>query len=310
VEYAQEAHSKGNYFLGQPVEDPGPLFYPVVLLFRTTPLSLIGLCLFVVQLVRRIWRRRLATLTHQADALVLVSLLAFVVLFTTFMSMGSKKFDRYLLPAFPIVDILAGAALAHTLGKAIGGHWRAGSVAVAVASITVLQGIAALPQHPYYLSAYNALAGGPWLAQKALLVGWGEGLEQAADYLNNKPDAAHLRASTFYYRDITTFFKGQGEKLVDDNPENPIPWQGTDYVIFYVNQVQRQIPDPATVAYFQSLTPEYTFERSGIPYIQVYRTPDAIPESLRPNVVKRMRREDTGSGQLLPFQDEVEVDAP
>ena len=33
--------------------------------------------------------------------------------------------------------------------------------------------------------------------------------------------------------------------------------------------------------YFQSLTPEFTFEHDGIPYIQVYRTPTDVPAELQ-----------------------------
>lgn len=282
VQFAEEAHSKGNFFLGAPVEDPGFLFYPLVLLFRTTPITSIGLVLCVALLVRRLRRRQGRNLADQPETMALITLLGFVVLFTIFMSMGHKKFDRYLLPVFPLVDILAGIAFARVIERVASARVRAAAIVGAIPiAVLCLQGLASLPQHPYYLSAYNALAGGPWLAQRVLLVGWGEGLEQAAAYLNAKPDAGNLRAATFYYRDIATFYKGKAVKLVDDKPGEPAPWLGSDYVVFYVNQVQREMPDAATVRYFQSMTPEFTFEHNGIPYIQVYRTPTDVPVELQ-----------------------------
>lgn len=36
-------HEHGNYFLGQVVDDPGPLFYPVAFAFRASPLLCLGL---------------------------------------------------------------------------------------------------------------------------------------------------------------------------------------------------------------------------------------------------------------------------
>lgn len=283
VGYAQEAHSKGNYFLGRPVEDPGFLFYPLVILFRTTPLSLLGLALFVVQLVLYARRFGVCALFENRGGQVQTALLAYVLLFTLFMGFGSKKFDRYLLSVFPVIDILSGIAIAQA-GRWLTGREELRSTATALitGAVLLMQGLASLPQHPYYLSAYNALAGGPWLAQKVLLVGWGEGLEEAAAYLNRKPRAAALEVSLFYYNDFQTFFKGAGTKLVDDNPYNPVPWAGSDYVVFYINQVQRQIPDEATVDFFASLPAEFRFERNGIPYVQVYRTPDHIPAELLP----------------------------
>ena len=293
VGYAQEAHTKGNYFMGQPVADPGPLFYPLVLLFRTTPLTLLGLALFLVQLVLYVRRYGFSAVVDSAGVQVQISLLLYVVIFTLFMGFGSKKFDRYLLPVIPVVDILAGIAIAQAMcwlterraapeikGASVASNTRQG-IAVVLA-VLVMQGLASLPQHPYYLSAYNALVGGPWLAQRILLVGWGEGLEQAAFYLNEQPDVQDTSVSLFYYRDFVTFFAGQTQKLEDDNPDNPVPWQGADYVVFYVNQVQRQIPDEATVGYFQSLPPEFAFERNGIPYVQVYRAPEIVPDALLP----------------------------
>ena len=311
--YAQEAHTKGNFFMGQPVEDPGLLFYPLTLVFRTTPISLLGLLLFVAVLVMYARRYGAASLLRSPGVQVQVSLFAFLLVFTAFMGLGSKKFDRYLLPAFPVVDMLAGIALAQAvrqLGSGRGPNSDSGlpnakdrnpdrSEAderdersarelppaltwAVVAIVLAAQGLASLPQHPYYFSAYNALAGGPWLAMKTVLVGWGEGLEQAAYYLNELPDVEHKKAATFYYRDIKTFFKGEGQKLTDDNPDNPVPWQGSDYLVFYINQVQRQIPDETTVRYFQAQPPEYAFSRNGIPYVQVYRTPAVVPDELLP----------------------------
>ena len=300
VGYAQEAHTKGNYFLGQPVADPGPLFYPLVLLFRTTPLTLLGLALFLSQLVLYVRRYGFSALVDSAGVQVQVSLLLYVALFTLFMSFGSKKFDRYLLPAIPVVDLLAGVAFAQAVRRLTERNSapqadapltpaHAGRAMAVVVAIVLMQGLASLPQHPYYLSAYNALVGGPWLAQQVLLIGWGEGLEQAAFHLKEQPDVQDTTVSLFYYRDFVTFFDGQTQKLEDDNPDNPVPWQGADYVVFYVNQVQRQIPDEATVTYFESLQPEYSYERNGIPYVQVYRAPEEVPDGLLPGQhVQRM----------------------
>ncbi|NJN99724.1 MAG: glycosyltransferase family 39 protein [Anaerolineales bacterium] len=46
------SHPKGSFFLGQPVPDPGSLFYPIVALFRTTPVVLVGLGLLLWQVAR------------------------------------------------------------------------------------------------------------------------------------------------------------------------------------------------------------------------------------------------------------------
>ena len=37
------AHATGTFFLGRDVADPGWLFYPLVILFRSDPFLLVGL---------------------------------------------------------------------------------------------------------------------------------------------------------------------------------------------------------------------------------------------------------------------------
>lgn len=287
VEYAQEAHSNGNYFFGRPVEDPGPLFYPVALLFRTTPLTLIGFFISVVLLVRDLRKRPVSQWFVRPEIAIPASLLAFVVLFMVFMTFGSKKFDRYLLPAFLPVDILAGLAFAAWAVR-LRSSGRAGWTIVG-AALLVLQALGSVPQHPFYLSVYNPLVGGPWIAQQMLLVGWGEGLEEAAEYLNALPDARNRTAATFYYRDFKTFYVGTAEKLTDDNLDNLAPWRNSDHVVFYVNQVQREIPVLATIRFFQGMTPEFSFERNGIPYVQIYLTPKEVPADVMEQEAQALR---------------------
>ena len=47
-------HAWGNYFLGQSIADPGPLFYPVAVLWRSSPPMLLGL----LALPLAFWRPR------------------------------------------------------------------------------------------------------------------------------------------------------------------------------------------------------------------------------------------------------------
>ena len=95
-------HILEHFFLGQVLYDPGWLFYPLVLCINTTPLTLplaLGACLFL-------WRKR-----HQEEYAqqfrIALALVAVVLLFTLCLSLTSKKFSRYLLAAFPMLEILA-----------------------------------------------------------------------------------------------------------------------------------------------------------------------------------------------------------
>jgi hypothetical protein len=99
IGYADDPHEGSNYFWGAIRPDPGLFFYPVAWLFRTTPLVILGVGIAIVRGVRR--------RGSGVERGTVLTLLAFAVLFTVFMTTGAKKFDRYLLPAYPAM-ILTG----------------------------------------------------------------------------------------------------------------------------------------------------------------------------------------------------------
>jgi hypothetical protein len=343
IGYAGEAHTEGNFFLGRVVDDPGPLFYPVTFLFRTTPLTLLGLvaafCFWIKEQNVQNTTLEGSRLQRFVDLLLgkgeereaksrklsLVSLWAYLFSFVLFMTLGDKKFDRYILPIYPVVDILAalglcqlGALLARGVGRyrdtILSGRsaWASG---LAVAAL--LQAGFTLPHYPYYLTYYNPLAGGSWLAPQTYYVGWGEGLDQMARYLNQKPGAAQLKVSSWYHRELIPFFLGSADRLDPKGDSDLMPWHTADYVVFYLNQVQRDNPSQALVSYIRSLEPEHVVHLKGIDYAWLYQTPEHIPDDVVP--AQRVQRAqfgddlallgyDVGGSQGVPPDGEVRVD--
>jgi 4-amino-4-deoxy-L-arabinose transferase-like glycosyltransferase len=309
IDYAGEAHTKGNFFLGRVVDDPGLLFYPVTLLFKTTPLTLLGLvaafCFWIKE--RKVQNTAVegSRLQRFIDRLLgkgeeretrsrrlsLLSLWAYLFSFVLFMTLGDKKFDRYILPVYPMAEILAALGLCQLgalVAKGVGERYRntilSGSSVWALGLVVavLLQAGFTLPHYPYYLTYYNPLVGGGRLAPQVYYVGWGEGLDQVARYLNQKPGAAQLKVSSWYHRELIPFFAGSADRLDPKGDANLMPWHIADYVIFYVNQVQRENPDQALVNYIRSLEPEHVVHLKGMDYAWLYRTPEHIPDDVVP----------------------------
>jgi 4-amino-4-deoxy-L-arabinose transferase-like glycosyltransferase len=255
IEISNE-HRPGNYFLGQAVADPGPFYYPVALMYRLSPLTLAGLVALLVLLPPR-------SLTRPTALLLL-----FACGFVLFLSLAGKKLDRYLLPAFPALDLLAGLGL-WTLGtwiapylarSGLGPRAQRVAVGLAVAVLVVGQSIPLAMVAPYALAYYNPLVGGGPAAARVLLIGWGEGLDQVAAYLNAQPGADRQLIAIYFPLELN--FQGMVAGTVtqfgDPRPIN--------YVVDYVNAAQRD-HTPLEVA---SLVPVRQVWINGILYARVY----------------------------------------
>lgn len=227
--YAQEGHGSGNYFMGRPNEDPGWLFYPIATAFRLSPLALIGLVggLFSVVSGKRDQERRFG----------IILLLAYWLAFWAFMSLGDKMFDRYFLPVFPALAIVAAAGVwwaFDLLSLRFTGLGTTLNQPLLVPAVALMVQVAiTVPHHPHYLTYYNPLLGGGRQAEKVLLMGWGEGMEEVAAHLNAKSDAEGLQVAMSAFPSFAPQFDGDTRSI-----ENYSVWE-TDYVMFYLSHVQR-----------------------------------------------------------------------
>jgi hypothetical protein len=208
------------------------------------------------------------------------------------MTFGAKKFDRYLLPAYAPLDLVAamGWLTAGSLAKA--NRWLQrrsdGLARLAGAAIPALavagQFSAAAPAFPYYLSYYNPLLGGTPKASEVMMIGWGEGLDQAARYLNTKPHAERLRVSTWFWNGtFSYFFKGESipGRFTPDSAGR-IQWLTSDYCVLYINQRQRGRLPPELLDYTDRLTPVMVVRIQGLEYARVYDVRNApVPAYLQ-----------------------------
>jgi hypothetical protein len=261
--YAEAGHEAGNFFLGQPVHDPGWGYYPVAVALRLSPLVFIGVIASLVWLVRG---REVVTYRFGVAALLLYGLL-----YSVFMSFGAKKLDRYLMPIFPALGIVAAVGLLGLLDATRRRLGRTLAHPLSLYSLTclivlVFQLLLVLPHYPHYLTYYNPLLGGLLQARKTLVVGWGEGYEQAAAYLNDKSDAQELQAVVPTFTAFAPLFLGETRPISDYSAAR------TDYVVFYLAQVQRQHDEVLMKRYFSNpqVQAEHTVILHGVEYAWVY----------------------------------------
>src|SRR5690606_33509450 len=140
-------------------------------------------------------------------------LLLYALGFLLFMNLGAKKFDRYLLPSYLPLELTAGAGWGAALLWARERAIRKGTLRylpLFAGSLVAAQAALALSTYPYFLSYYNPMMGGSARAPEEMMIGWGEGADQAGRYLDAKPDAADLVAASGYTNGpFSYFFRGR-----------------------------------------------------------------------------------------------------
>ncbi len=153
---------------------------------------------------------------------------------------------------------------------------RALLLGVLLGGILAIQAILALRTFPYYFTFYN-----PWIGGGSIF-GSGEGLDRAAEYLNQKPGAAALQAISWYgIGPFSYFFKGTTETI----PVGVPPWEAADfqhlgemdYLVTYQNQWMRLIPGNL-FQFLEGMTPEHTVTLNGVDYARVYSVAALRPQ--------------------------------
>ncbi len=262
-----QPHEEGSFFLGQPVADPGWLFYPLTVAWRSDPLTLLGLIFLPLALWRRAGERR-----------ILLALCGFALLFGATMSIAPKKFDRYLLPIWPALELLAAAGLVtmYDLWRArAASRWRTvsnhpdGNVlkwigAGVLCAILVLNWAA---YHPYELAYFNPLLGGTTVGSRVLLVGWGEGLDLVEAWLRQRPDLAIGPVMARNPLALTPFVPTHVLDMTERGLKQPV-----NYAVLYVSNVERQ-EDLATTAHIQQTKPLMKISIHGMTYAMIYQLP-------------------------------------
>jgi hypothetical protein len=183
------------------------------------------------------------------------------------MSLGVKQGGRYILAAFAGVDIAA--ALAYwRLGESLRSRRPHGRRLLRPAMLAGLPLFALsyiVPAAPYYLAHYNWLVGGAPVAARVIDMGLGEGLDQAARYLNALPNAKELTVASAYREAFAPYFVGTSTSLTYEHVYR------ADYVVFYIDQWQKR-PDWSLWREYQDREPLHTISLQGIPYARIYAT--------------------------------------
>jgi hypothetical protein len=254
-------------------------YYLLVLFNLTTPVVLLGLAFLAVL---SFWKRE-KTPEQSKLSFSTTGLLIALSLFLVILTLSSKKADRYIVSAFLFLDLLA--AVGYWLfikwlwqrWPGVRLAWYAGFAALAVGFQVFLVWQVA----PYYHSYYNPMWGSADRYAERFQVGWGEGLNEAANYLNRQPNMIDKVVYSWYSAVLDSVYIFHSKEifispqLMDDQFEEIL---AADYAVIYISQWQRQ-PDTLLLNYLADKEPEYTVTINGFDYAKVYNMQDVAEQA-------------------------------
>jgi hypothetical protein len=133
--------------------------------------------------------------------------------------------------------------------------------------LSVIQSIILISLCPEYVSFYNPLFGGAVVGQNLFHVGIGEGLDKAAQWLNQQPNSQSSVVVSWYRLGFAPYFKGT---TIDGWATDKVNLLKANYVVIYVNQIQRMLPEKNFVEYFLAQKPLHEISLAGLDYVKIY----------------------------------------
>jgi hypothetical protein len=268
-------HVVPNYFLGEMNPAPGALFYPVALALRTTPWALAGLLLLPFAAWPYRGERALPTLR------TLAALAGLVLLFVVGLSLFPKKLDRYLVVAFPAANILAAVGLAWGAEQLprlarLGEHSRAWGASLLISLVALVALLNAAWWHPYGIAYFNQMLGGNKRGVQTFLAGEGEGLGEAAAWLNQQPDITGVKVTSTMESSLQASLRKGAQAVSEKGTQLE---DKTGYVVVYIRHMQRwqlSSPPPPYDRFYGKVEPVHVVKIHGVDYVHIYQVPPPV----------------------------------
>ena len=234
-----------------------PMHYPYALLDRSNPVTFVFGIIGLVGVIALVSKKKMP----KEMVLIAVYLIGFVIM----MTLGAKKGDRYVLAAFFALDMLAAygilriASITPTLIRRLKGNDKLFAILAAGYLCFIV-----LSYHPYEIAYSNPFFRDN-LSQE---LGWGEGLDQVAAWLNaNHPDAV---VASWYPEELGTFTSAT-VLHINAHTQNPV-----NYIVLYQNMFGRApsyYSNDFIDEYYKKQVPVYVVKVAGKEYAWVYAKP-------------------------------------
>jgi hypothetical protein len=178
---------------------------------------------------------------------------------------------------FPALDILAAAGLlwgASTLAAALRRTWTARAQWVAAGAAATLALLNVAWWHPYSIVAFNQTLDGAQAGARTFSVGWGEGYNEVADWLNQQPNITGVLTASIMTPTLQPYLRHGAQTTTPRGDTLPAE---TGYVVVYIYQAQGTVFPPFDQFYPQA-TPLHTVTIHDVEYAWIYQAPPPVPQ--------------------------------
>jgi hypothetical protein len=270
---ASAPHQRQVLFRGEIItSDPGWLYYPIVLAYRMSPVTLVALLLSAIALLAPG-----ITIPPRVRRLCL-NLAIFAGAYLFVLSLAAKKLDRYLLPSLAALNLIAAIGSIFLIRWLVGrlGVNRALPAFASVACISVLflggQALAAHQSAPYYITYVSPLMGGQAAARDQLSLEWGEGGKAVAEAILQHPGiGAGEIAGSAWPSSIDYYLPFAVGEVDYDLDSTGVAWfLSSHYVVVTEPEIQRQFYPPEMIAWFDTLEPLAVVHDDGRIYARIF----------------------------------------
>ena len=181
-----------------------------------------------LELIRCFSTRRKSSVTA-----VLSASLIFIFLYLVFITIPSKKMERYTVPVYPFIAVLAGVGLSR-VKRGLDSYLKGGGLLL-IPLLSLFFVLSAGDIHPDYLAYYSPLVGGYSSGTRFIYPRWHFGDAQLGRYLNSREGAENLTIACYNHDQLPPFVLGKVISLGRDTDQSE-----ADYIVIPVWRVERE----------------------------------------------------------------------
>ena len=252
----------------------GIWFYLETMLWRTTPITWLG----IIAAFFVFWKKDFLTAVNKLY--IAYILLIGIMMFLMFSLLEGRDSAHYILLTYLSFDICTGIALLGLVDW-LTKRWNENKPWLANLVFGILMGVQAIfafSFYPYYYNYYSPIMEAMQPGAQNGNLGYGEGLDLAAEYLNQKSDSRSLTVLA-YWGDgpFSYFFDGRTIMLVNNyykpelKEELLADLKRSDYLVIYYQMQKNMVRILNVVDALEPYPPEHVIRMNGIEYIRIYK---------------------------------------